>query len=124
MAQVYRAKYFPYDDILSAKLESNLSYAWRSIFNSLEVIRKRTRWRVGNGKRIHIWEDKLLPTPTTHKVIATLRAFEDFPMVSSLIDENTKWWKPDLVNSLFLHFEANEILKIPLSHNLPKDLLI
>ena len=45
-------------------------------------------------------------------------------MVSSLIDENTIWWKPDLVNSLFLHFEDNEILKIPLSHNLPEDLLI
>ena len=124
MARVYRAKYFPYDNILSAKLGSNLGYAWRSIFNSLEVIRKGTRWWVGNGKRIHIWEDKWLPTPTTHKVISTPRAFEDFSMVSSLIDENTKWWKPDLVNSLFLHFEANEILKIPLSHNLPEDSLI
>lgn len=120
MARVYRAKYSPHDDILSAKLGSNLSYAWRSIHNSLKVIRKGTIWRVGNGKRIHIWEDKWLPIPTTHKVISTPRAFEDFPMVSSLVDENSKWWKSDLVNSLFLHFEANEILEIPLSHNLPK----
>jgi len=29
-----------------------------------------------------------------------------------------------LVKSLFLHLEANEILKIPLSHNLPEDSLI
>ena len=40
MARVYKAKYFPYDDIFNAKLGSNPSYAWRSIFNSLEVIRK------------------------------------------------------------------------------------
>ena len=123
MGKVYKAKYFPYDDILNAKLGSNLSYAWRSIFNSLEVIRKGTRSQVGNGKRIHIWEDKWLPTPTTHKVISTPRVFNDFPMVSSLIDENHKWWKPNLVKSLFLHFEANEILKIPLSHSLLEDSL-
>ena len=124
MARVYKAKYFPYNDILNAKLGSNLSYAWRSIFNSLEVIIKGTRWRVGNGKRIHIWEDKWLPTLTIHKVISTPRDFDDFLMVLSLIDENSKWWKPDLVKSLFLHFEANEILKIPLSHSLSKDSLI
>ena len=124
MARVYKAKCFPYDDILNAKLGSNPSYAWRSIFNSLEVIRKGTRWRVGNGKRIHIWEDKWLPTPTTHKVISTPRVFDDFSIVSSLIDENSKWWKLDLVKSLFLHFEANEILKIYLSHSLPEDSLI
>ena len=111
MARVYKAKYFPYDDILNAKLGSNPSYAWRSMFNSLEVIRKGTRWRVGNGKRIHLLEDKWLPTPTTHKVISTLRVFDDFPMVLSFIDENSKWWKLDLVKSLFLHFEAKEILK-------------
>ena len=124
MARVYKAKYFPYDDILNAKLGSNPSYAWRSMFNSLEVIRKGTRWRVGNGKRIHLWEDKWLPTPTTHKVISTLRVFDDFPMVLSFIDENSKWWKLDLVKSLFLHFEAKEILKIRLSHSLLKDSLI
>ncbi|XP_065622877.1 uncharacterized protein LOC136064721 [Quercus suber] len=124
LAKVYKAKYFSYDDILNAKLGSNPSHAWRSIFNSLAVIRKGTRWRVGNGKRIHIWEDKWLPTRTTHKVISFSRDFGDFPMVSSLIDENSKWWKPDLVKALFLQFKANEILKIPLSYSLPKDSLI
>ena len=54
MAQVFKAKYFPYGDILNLKLGSNPSYAWRSIHNSLEVIRRGTRWRVGNGRRIHI----------------------------------------------------------------------
>ena len=72
----------------------------------------------------YILKSKWLPTPTTHNVISTLRDFDDFPMFSSLIDENSKWWKPDLVKSLFLHLEANEILKIPLSHNLPEDSLI
>ena len=68
VAQIYRAKYYPSCDVMGAKLGSSPSYAWRSIYNSLEVIRRGTRWRVGNGKLIHIWEDKWLPIPTTHKV--------------------------------------------------------
>ena len=45
-------------------------------------------------------------------------------MVSSLIDFDTKWWKVDLVRSMFLPFEASTILKIPLNYNLPEDSLI
>ena len=45
-------------------------------------------------------------------------------MVSSLIDQETKWWKTSVVRALFLPFEADIILKIPLSQNLPKDNLI
>ena len=45
-------------------------------------------------------------------------------MVSSFIDEDTKWWKVDVVRSLFLPFEANTILSIPLSYNLPEGSLI
>ena len=36
------------------------------------------------------------------------------PMVSSLIDKETKWWKTSVVQALFLPFEADIILKIPL----------
>lgn len=54
-------------------------------------IRKCTWWRVGNGKRIHIWEDRWLPTPSTQKVISPQKPFDNFPMVSSLIDEDIKW---------------------------------
>ena len=43
MARVYKAKYIPHVDVLNSKKGSNLSYAWCSIYNSLEVIRKGTR---------------------------------------------------------------------------------
>ena len=85
-ARVLKAKYFPYGDILTASLGNNSSYTWRSIFHSLEVIKNGTRWRVGNGWLIHIWEDKWLPSPSTYKVITPPRDFDGFPMVSSLID--------------------------------------
>ncbi|XP_065625688.1 uncharacterized protein LOC136065853 [Quercus suber] len=124
VARIYKAKYFPHGDVLNSKKGNNPSYAWRSIHNSLEIIRKGTRWKVGNGKRIHIWDDRWLPTPSTHKVISPPKPFDNFPMVSSLIDESTKWWKPKLVKSLFLPFEATTILRIPISYSLLEDNLI
>ena len=45
-------------------------------------------------------------------------------MVSSLIDDDTKWWKPNLVKSLFLPFEAATILRIPINFSLLEDSLI
>ena len=45
-------------------------------------------------------------------------------MVSTLIDPESRRWKTDLVRSLFLPFEANTILNIPLSYNLPEDKII
>ena len=90
----------------------------------MRVLNEGTRWRVGNGKRIHIWEDRWPPTPTTYKVVLPQTDFDNFPMVSSLIDEDTKWWKSDLVRSIFLPFKAESILKIPISYSLPEDQLI
>ena len=58
VAQIYKARYYPHSDIFRAKLGSSLSYAWRSILNGLKVGKRGTRWRVGNGNWIHIWEDK------------------------------------------------------------------
>ena len=45
-------------------------------------------------------------------------------MVSFLIDEETRHWKMDKIRRNFLPFEAETILNIPLSYNLPKDKII
>ena len=79
---------------------------------------------MGNGKRIHIWEDRWLLTPTTYRVTSPQLDFGIFPMVSSLIDEDTKWWRLDLVRSIFLPHEAASILKIPISFRLLDDQLV
>ena len=86
VARVLKAKYFPTGDILNANLGCSPLYSWRSIHSSLDVIRKGTWWRVGNGKLIHIWEDKWLLTPSTYKVISPPNDMHQFAMISSLID--------------------------------------
>ena len=124
MARLYKAKYFPNCDVLGASIGSNPSYAWRSIHKSLEVLKQGTRWKVGNGKLIHICDDKCLPTPMTYKVISHPKDFGDFPMVSSLIDEDIKMWRRDRLVKIFLPFEVNTILNIPLSQHLSEDSII
>ena len=57
-------------------------------------------------------------------VISPPQPLDDFPMVSTLIDGETKRWKVDMVKSLFLPFEVEMILNIPLSYNLPEDKII
>ena len=124
VAQIYKARYYLHGDVFKAKLGSSPSYTWRSIFNGLEVVKRGTRWRVGNVDRIYIWEDKWLPTPTTYKFISPLKQFDDYPRVSALIDRDTRRRKSDVVRSLFLPFEVRTILNIPLSHNLLEDQII
>ena len=65
-----------------------------------------------------------MPTPTTYKVISPSCLFDHFPMVYAFIDAETRRWKADLVRSLFLPFEANTILNMPLSYNLPEDKIV
>ena len=63
--------------------------------------------------------------PTMYKVISPpLQNFDNFLMVSTLIDFDSRRWKVDLVKSLFLPFEARTILNIPISYNLPNDKII
>ena len=45
-------------------------------------------------------------------------------MVSAFIDHESKKWKAEIICALFLPFEAEAILNIPLSFNLPEDKLI
>ena len=50
VARVYKAKYFTYDDILSSNIGSNPSYAWRSIHNSLRVLKEGLDGEWGTAK--------------------------------------------------------------------------
>lgn len=43
--------------------------------------------------------------------------------MGALVDPISKSWNVDLLNSLFLPFEVDHILEIPISHRLSEDLL-
>ena len=65
---------------------------------AMDIIEKGSRWVIGKGKRVHIWEDRWIPTPNSFKVVRV--------MVSSLINMDIRSWDVAKVNNTFLPFEA------------------
>lgn len=124
--QVLKAKYFPESDFVNASLGRRPSYLWRSIMAAQHIVRSglSLSWRVSNGHNIQIWLDKWLPTPSTFKVSSPKNLLEDHAQVSELIDCENGLWKAELVESVFLPYEAETILGIPISAALPEDSVI
>ena len=49
--KVFKARFFPITTIMEAKDSRMGSYAWRSILIERDVIQRRARRRVGDGKK-------------------------------------------------------------------------
>ena len=113
--QVFKAKYFENSTFLEVELGKRLFFAWRSNMAAKNVVAEGTRWCVGNGNKIRLWEDKWLPTPTHFKPVSPRTNLQEGSQVSSLIDQTLCTWKEDVVRNTFLPHEAEVILGIPLS---------
>jgi hypothetical protein len=61
-------KVLPERFFLTAQLGRAPSLAWRSIHSARGVLERGLRRRVGNGKSIHIWGDKWLPSSHNFQV--------------------------------------------------------
>ena len=73
------------------------------------------RWKVGNGKSIQVQGDAWLDGPGSGWIISPRRELAAEATVDMFIDHENKVWKEDLVREVFLPFEANKILRIPIS---------
>jgi ribonuclease HI len=124
IARIVEAKYYPRGSVLEAQLGKYPSVAWRSIHSSIELVREGLIWRIGNGRKARIWEDMWLPTPSTYKVYSPPSLLNPNSTVSSLINEDSKWWKRDLLEKIFTREETSTILSIPISQTNREDKLI
>ena len=97
--RVLKARYFPTSTFLNAKFSSNASYTWRSIMRARDVLQLVFRWKIVNGSQIKISEDQWLPKRNTLKVISPKPHQAPYNFVCDLIDENTKTWKRDLIDT-------------------------
>ncbi|KAA3477129.1 reverse transcriptase [Gossypium australe] len=57
LARILKARYFPFSDILSAKIGSYPSFTWRSICSARDLIADEMLWRIGKGDCVNIWND-------------------------------------------------------------------
>lgn len=125
VAWILKAQYYPRGSVLEAIVGyNNPSYTWRSVVSAKWVIEGGSRWRVGDGMSISVWKDKWLARAPTFKVIS-LNSFGDRDMkVADLLDWEGGGWNEEKVRNIFLSFEANDILAIPLAEGPTKDGII
>jgi hypothetical protein len=53
----------PDKDFLEAGIGNNASFIWRGLISTQDLIRKGTRWKIGNGNNVRIWGDSWLLDP-------------------------------------------------------------
>lgn len=61
IAKLMQARYYPSRSFKKTRLRENLSYVWRSILETKELLETCSRVRVGSGESINIWNDSWIP---------------------------------------------------------------
>jgi hypothetical protein len=115
LSQVFKAKYYPKEGFLDAKLGNNPSYVWRSINASQVIVKRGLRWKLGSGAKVHVWKQPWLRDDTNALNTIDITQGRADMRVADLIDYITGSWKNDLIQQTFNLRDAEEIMKIPLN---------
>ncbi|OMO97058.1 reverse transcriptase [Corchorus capsularis] len=123
--RILKAKYFTNNSLIDANLGRNPSFLWRSLLAGRKVIIEGSRWRIGNGMTVKVWEDKWINNSTDfkpHPLPGTL--CNDQLRVSDLIDHVEKRWLIDRLELLFQPDDIQRILCMPIPVSFQPDKLI
>lgn len=82
------------------------------------------RWQIGKGEIARLWRDKWLPTLSSYRPVTFPHFSPNNAMISALINLEIASWKSDLIHEIFLPFDSEAILSIPLSPSPLADKLI
>ncbi|XP_073315868.1 uncharacterized mitochondrial protein AtMg00310-like [Primulina huaijiensis] len=110
---VLKARYFKHVDVMSASMENNPSYIWRSLMWIRSMLDEGLCWRVGNGTSITIFQDKWVPKFRSHVVNHGAPELNQLT-VSNLIKDGK--WDDQKVGEIVLPYVADVVLSIPLPH--------
>ena len=58
---IFKPRFFPNCTIMEAAESSHGLYAWKSILHGRDVIKCGACWRIGNRKKVQIWQHTWLP---------------------------------------------------------------
>lgn len=115
LSRIMKAKYYPHSDVFQAKTKPRDSWMWQSWNEAKALIQFGSRWRVGNGHNIKIWEDNWFNEGQWGKPFSPKPENCTLQKVHELLNPSDGGWNQELLNQLFTAEEVIEILKIPVS---------
>lgn len=124
VSRIFKALYFPNSNFMQVVAQPGMSFTWRSILAGREVLSRGTRFQIGTGFNVSLWNDPWIPLPHNFKPFSHPRDGTEDWVVGDLIGQEQHVWKTLLINDLFCETEASIILKIPLSLRTIEDRLI
>jgi hypothetical protein len=122
-ARVMCEKYYPGSEFWDSNLGRRPSFALRSIWQANGLLQEGLMWRVGNGYRINLWNDKWLPA-TPHKILDPARVLPREARVADIINRDANWWDIPLIEQIFTEDTVEKICSIPINHRSQEDKLI
>lgn len=112
MSRVLKGKYFPNCTFWEAKLNTNVSFTWRSILGARKVIEKGARRVVGDGATTSIWGDPWVPHLPNFRVSERPRKEEEAPTVVKELWKDREW-DNETLERWFLQTEVAAIRRVP-----------
>ena len=122
--KVLKAKYFPNADFLQAEIGNNPSFLWRSLLEGKTVLETGSIWRVGNGRKIQIFDSRWLRKVHNGRPSRQVGRNSSLNKVEELIALEDRVWNEELIRESFSPTVADEIMDIPLSKRMTEDRLI
>ena len=95
--KILKARYFPNGQLMTAALGSKPRFMWRSLWGAWDIIQQGSRWLIGNGEKVRMWEDRWLPRPYSFRPVTSGRAEDPNRRVTDLIDKDNGVWKEQVV---------------------------
>ncbi|XP_019241762.1 PREDICTED: uncharacterized protein LOC109221769, partial [Nicotiana attenuata] len=115
VSRIYKARYFPTGDLLSATVGNNPSYVWRSLCAGLQVLQGGCVRRIGDGRTTKIFHTLWLPSEQLQVIQSVCNHGMEEMVVSELICEETRTWSEGKLETIFNAQEIELIQKITLS---------
>lgn len=92
-AKVVKGIYFPKKEMREAKKGCHPSWFWSSFLHGRELIEENALWKMGNGNKIRVWEDRWIPGLEKMKINSENAELAGEELkVERLIDKKNKSW--------------------------------
>ncbi|GAU10125.1 hypothetical protein TSUD_418540, partial [Trifolium subterraneum] len=124
VAKLIKVRYFPCSSLFEAPLRYNPSFAWRSMWQTRQILSLGCRWRIGSGDNIHVMHDPWLRGSTNRWVPSPQPAGVYQLSVRDLLHDNYKAWNIVKVRNLFSRDVAEKILETPLVSSVREDKVV